>query len=932
MPVNGHYFNPTADARILRRNFDPDLLMELMMFGHSNVGNNKQKPSVFGSNWGFSIHYPKSYSQYVLKSSKHNEKGEENTVSKIGKSNVIGAIKSESIMEQSSKGKASPKIASFNEYRFDPNNLFQTLMKMSSGANSYNKLQDNLQTNNLFTGPENATFGTKSDNNTETTSNRLMTSPGNKTYSSNNYNANIGEATRNTSTKSTNRGFEFNANKLNKHTMQLGNNVVGGLPKQTDHAPGSQQTGSRHGTFDFNPTELNSNMFNNVGYNPVYVQSDFKNRQTRKTNKILPKSVITNVPIEKRFSGSTEFDPNGQNIFSSVQTHWGFSLYNPQKALGQYSGSNSGVESKRLNVDLSTFNPNTLNDYLMFILRNKMTTLSESNVGTSFYRGMEYNPIVVNAQAILPMFHQHIPEPVMSVNFKNKTHRTNEYVKNPHSNVSQSYSAYNTMQNTNNGYVAVHLKNGGGKSQNNTAQTISTGNGNNMVVAGGHSNGTGTVHGNPGTQSGATNTIAKEVGSVHTIDNGYAKVIHQQGPAHGVFNDTSVLFGNGGSLTQMQAGELGFTTTHQAGGPDSLGNGLSSHGNGNQVGISNTGKHSGSTGGVSVTNTGGAAWNVVTQTNTGGHRPNTFAQTGTGGLGSNTVSQIGSGNLGSNTVSQIGSGGLGSNTVFQTSNGGMGSNTISQTGSGGLGSNTVSQTGSGGLGSKMISQTGTGILGLNTVSQSGTGSQGNVLSQTAAGSLGSASVNQIGASSNSKHLNSVLVYNSVSQTSTGSLGSNSVSQTGAGSLGLKNVTQTSINSVEPISVLQTAAGSLGSNSVSQTSAGGLGSSSVSNVGSAVSNSVSQSGTSGLASISQIDSGSVASNTVYQTASGSLGSNSIGQSSAGTLGSTSVQQTYAGSLGSNSISQTSAGSLRYSKGRNNTRFTGAGTSDNTESSS
>jgi hypothetical protein len=626
-------------------------------------------------------------------------------------------------------------------------------------------------------------------------------------------------------------------------------------------------------------------------------------------------------PDKDKIQASTKFDPNGQSMFSSKQhTNWGFSVYNPLHSLEQYSGSNTGRGSSGSNTNTmsSGFNPNKLNDHLMSLLHQNIEGMSQSkdqytgfnpdSLNNNLFEGLNFNPAVVNTKTVLSMFHEHIPMPVL-VNQLNETNinglpglgnplghdgsvssggSANGYVKNTHSQLSHMGNVMNTNEgvihqqniqqstvkpNTVNGYATNNHQTLQGHSivhgQTSTNNGMMVGRPNLQIATSTH---TGVkdnhvmFHGNSISQTGATNTAQVQAtglgslgGFVQTNGDGYHQSMYQQGPTQGIINDTSVLIGSGGIVTQTQSGGHGSALAHLTGEQNSNNNAHISTGGLGSLGSKGTEQ----TGAAGQLNS-----NIMTQTGTGSLGSNVVSQTATGSLGSTSVSHTGTSSLGSNTLTQIG---------VQTNAGGLGSTTVSQTSAGGLGSISVVQTGKGDSGSNSVTQTSNGGLGLNTVSQ------------TAAGGLGSTSVGQIGGGS--------LGSNTITQTNLGKMGSDNVVQTAAGSLGSTRVEQTGrkplgSNTVSPSS------GTHWSNSVTQTGVGTLGSNVVqkSNIGSP-----------GSTSVSQISTGSFGPNRVLQTATGSVGTNN---GSGSNTGNEYVQQSVTGSegVGSNTINQKGVGNL------------------------
>lgn len=970
------FISTISDAGSSKRDFSLDSLMQNMMFGgKTTYKSNEQSPSVFEAHWGFLIHNPRAYlNQYGVQHSKSSSKMLNTQsvlkpgTSDFGKNSIheIQGTPSESNLHRklSSTKETSKNMINSNGYGFNPNLLNQILMHMSEG-NRYDMLNNFKQTNKYH----GASLETETNKKTETNTNQTHASVSNKGTSNKGSKSNHSSEnqTKNTfGVKNTNSGF--NIYKLNKPMLgnMLSEGNVFGNTMFMEHGAMNKLTGNPastkgHQTFHFDAADLNSKMFNNVRYNPVFVNSRRKHKRSSEyfnpnvmMNKYMrlrtnidefgsyhPNDLLTTInaffPDKDKIQAITKFDPNGQSMFSSKQhTNWGFSVYNPLHSLEQYSGSNTGRGSSGSNTNTmsSGFNPNKLNDHLMSMLHQNIEGLSQSkdqhtgfnpdSLNNNLFEGLNFNPAVVNTKTVLPMFHEHIPMPVLA-NQLNETNinglpglgnplghdgsvssggSANGYVKNTHSHSSHTGNVMNTnegvihQQNVQQSTVKPNTVNGHATNNHQTLQGHSivhgqTSTNNGMVVARPNLQiGTSThngvkdnhvmFHGNSISQTGATNTAQVQAtglgslgGFVQTNGDGYHQSMYQQGPTQGIINDTSVLIGLGGIVTQTQSGGHGTELAHQTGVQ-----GEQNSNNNAQISTGGLGSL-GSKGTEQAGTAGQLSSNTMTQTGTGSLGSNVVSQTATGSLGSNVVSQTATGSLGSTSVSQTGTGSLGSNAItqigVQTNAGGLGSNTVSQTSAGGLGSISVVQTGKGDSGSNSVTQTSNGGLGLNTVSQ------------TAAGGLGSTSVGQIGGAS--------LGSNTLTQTNLGNIGSHNVVQTAAGSLGSTSVEQTGRNPLES-NTASPSSGTHWSNSVTQTGAGSLGS----NV-----EQKSNIEPPGSTSVSQISTGSVGPNRVLQTATGSVGTNN---GSGSNTGNEYVQQSVTGSggVGSNTVNQKGVGNL------------------------
>ncbi|CAC5396611.1 unnamed protein product [Mytilus coruscus] len=406
--------------------------MHNMMTGQSG-GDKYQRPSVFGPQWGFLIHNPNSYSQY-------GEQNYGNSVDNLVDNQATTAIKMNTINADNLKTNKMKNYnmhgislvdensaANKNKYVFNPNTLNQQLMHIPHN-NNYDRLKDYMQTIVVHQTNQAPKEDIKQKNNTEHIEpSRQGTPAKNKGISNINsmpkdktekqIDNESGENSK-TTYKAINR---FDADQLNKQMMtnmfspNSLNGNMNGFPKHGSVirlADNSKQS-SRHETFHFDATNLNSKMFHNVGYNPVYVNSatglDRKHKRSSSDfnpNTIMSKYMelrtnsnsfgsyhpndlineITSFSIENENSQTPlKFDPNGHSMFPSTQhTDWGFSIYNPLHSLEQYSGSNNGKGSAgpSQNTDLEEFNPNKLNDHLMEILKQKMTEISKHKMNT----------------------------------------------------------------------------------------------------------------------------------------------------------------------------------------------------------------------------------------------------------------------------------------------------------------------------------------------------------------------------------------------------------------------------------------------------------------------------------------------------------------------------------------------------------------------
>lgn len=557
--------------------------------------------------------------------------------------------------------------------------------------------------------------------------------------------------------------FHFDAKNLNSEMLHN----VGYNPVYVNAATGLNRNHKRRSS-DFNPNTImskymelrtNGNLFGS--YHPNDLLNEITSFSTENENSKTP----------------LEFDPNGHSMFPAAQhTDWGFSNYNPLHSLEQYSGRNDDKGSAGPSQE--GFNPNKLNDHLMEMLKQKITESSKAQaqhivngfnpdtLNSKLFHSLGYKPGTVSMKTSVPIFHENIPQSV-TTNSDNVTQRNglpgigtsdvfgetksstpsqNGYVKNTHSSYENKGTVYlsgvqpqqvtpTTSTNLHNNQGQTQITNSGaviknhnlkyGVKNQNSAQGVNSIFNENII-----------------SQTGATNTANAQAtgvgslsGSVQTKGNGYHQSMYQQGSTQGMINNTSVLTGAGGIVSQTHAGGLGSTT------------------------VQHTGIASGNGKGQDTVSLGS----------------NTVSQTATDGLGSTSVGQTGSGSTGSNVITQTNAGGLGSNTVSQSAAGSLGSTRVGKIGSGSLGSNTVSKTNIGGLGDETVSQTATGSLGTNSVTQTNTGG------------LGSKTVQQPNAGA--------FDYSSASQTSNGSLGSNSAAQTGTGSLGTKTIQQTNGGSV-----------------------------------------------------------------------------------------------------------------------------------------
>lgn len=917
-----------------------------MFGGKTTYKSNEQSPSVFEAQWDFLIHNPSAYlNQYGVRHSESNSKMlNKQSVPKLG-TNDFGKSSFNEIMgtpsvsnfhwKLSSTKETSKNMVNSNGYGFNPNLLNQILMNMSEG-NRYDMLKNFKQTNKYH----GISLETETNKKTATNTNQTHASVSNKGKSNKGSKSNHSSEssqTKNTfGVKNTNSGYHiYKLNKPMFDNMLSEGNVFGNTMFMEQGAmnkfTGNLANTRGHQPFHFDATDLNSKMFNNVRYKPDLVNSNIKHRRSSEyfnpnamMNKYMklrtnidefgsyhPNDLITTInafsPDKEKIQTLTKFDPNGQSMFSSKQhTNWGFSAYNPLHSLEQYSGSNTerGSSGSNTNTMSSGFNPNKLNDHLMSMFHQNIEGLSQSKdqhtgfnpdrLNNNLFEGLNFNPAVVNTKTVLPMFHEHIPMPVLS-NQLNETKinglpglgnplehggsvssggSTNGYVKNTHSHSSHMGNFTSTnegvinQQNVQQSTVKPNTVNGYATNKHQTLQGHSILHGQpstnsgmavtrpNLQIGTSTHNGENNhvmFHGNSISQTGAINTAQVQAtglgslgGFVQTNGDGYHQSMSQQGPTQGIINDTSVLIGSGGIVTQTQPGEHGEQNSS------------------NNAQISTGGL--GSLGSKGTAQTGAAGQlnsNIVKHTGTGSLGSNVVSQTATGSLGSTTVGQIGTGSFGSNAITQIG---------VQTNAGGLGSNTVSQTSAGGLGSISVVQTGKGDPGSNSVTQTNNGGLGLN------------IVSQTAAGSLGSTSVGQIGGTS--------LGSNTLTQANLGNMGSDNVVQTAAGNLGSTRNDKTGRNPLgSPSSETHW------SNSVTQTSVGSLGSNVLqrSNIGSP-----------GSTSISQISTGSFGPNKVLQTATGSVGTNDSGSNT----GNEYVQQsvTASGGVGSKTVNQKGVGNL------------------------